>query len=268
MLGKHRQKTGRQKYKNNVALCLAVFSLFGTLAFSQARADSINVAVASNFINPAKLLASRFMAQSGHQVNISAGSTGKLYTQIINGAPFDVFLAANVNEPERLEQQGLALKGMRFTYAVGRLAVWSADQTRIRGDCGNTLKQNDYRKLAIANPRVAPYGKEAVNVLRSLGIYASVKDKLIMGESIGQAFRFVSSQNADLGIISLSQINDPKNTFSGSHCIIEETLHQPLLQQAVVLKRAANNKAVNDFARFLKSNPAREVVLAYGYSVQ
>ena len=254
-----------KKYSYLVALCLAACSLASFPAFSQTKASSINVAVASNFTNPVKQLASLFTKNTGYTVNLSAGSTGKLYTQIINGAPFDIFFAANAREPERLEQQGQALKGTRFTYAIGRLALWSADPTRIKGDCGESLKQNDYRKLAIANPRVAPYGKQAENALHALGVYETVEPKLILGENIGQAFRFVSSKNAELGIISLSQVKDPKNPFLGSHCIVAETLHQPLLQQAIILKRAQANQVARDFIEFVQSETARELILSYGY---
>lgn len=246
-----------------LVFCLAVVSS----ALLPAQAASINVAVASNFINPAKQLATQFSDVSGHSVNLSSGSTGKLYTQIINGAPFDIFLAANAREPQRLEQQGQAVTATRVTYAIGRLVLWSADPQRVKADCATALKQTDFRKLAIANPRVAPYGKQAEHALITLGVYETVQPKLIMGENIGEAFRFVSSGNAELGIISLSQVKDPRNPFSGSHCVLAETLHQPLLQQTVMLQRARGNQAAREFIQFLQSAPARALIENYGYDL-
>lgn len=246
-------------------LCLTItlYCLFSASAW----AGSVNLAVASNFINTARQLTSQFNQQSGHTLNISSGSTGKLYTQIVNGAPFDIFLAANAREPKRLEQQGQALAGSRFTYAIGRLALWSAEPGRVGGDCAETLGRTDFARLAIANPRVAPYGRQAENALLALGVYQALQGKLILGENIGQAFRFVSSKNAQLGIVSLAQVRDPKNTIQGSHCVIAETLHQPLLQQALVLRRAQDNSAVTEFMDFLRSAAARQVIRQYGYGL-
>lgn len=241
-----------------------VFALTG---FQSVHADSLNVAVASNFINPARILAARFSSASGHQINLSAGSTAKLYTQIINGAPFDIFLAANAREPRRLEQQGHAVAATRFTYAIGRLALWSADQHRIKGDCGDILQGLGFQRLAIANPRVAPYGQQARNVLDNLAIYDTVAERLIVGENVGQAFRFVSSKNAQLGIVSLSQIKDPRNPIAGSHCLIAADLHEPLEQQAIVLQRARNKALATAFMQFLASQDARDLIRRYGYII-
>lgn len=232
-----------------------------------AQAGEINVAVAANFSNPLKVIAAQFSRASGHRVNLSAGSTGKLYAQIINGAPFDVFLAANVSEPARLENERQAVAGSRFTYAVGRLALWSADPMRVRGDCAAVLMRNDYARLAIANPDTAPYGQQARNALKNLGLLSEVEKKLIVGSDIGQAFQYVYSRNVELGIVSLAQVLDPNNQTPGSHCLIPQALYEPLLQQAVLLWRAADNPAARDFLVFLRSPAAQDIIRQYGYGL-
>jgi molybdate transport system substrate-binding protein len=231
------------------------------------QAGSLNVAVASNFVNPAKQLAEKFSHETGHTVNLSSGSTAKLYTQITNGAPFDVFLAATAREPQRLLQVGQAVEGSLITYAVGRLALWSAEPDRVSSDCGATLRQGEYEKLAIANPRVAPYGTQAENVLMSLGVYAGVQSKLVVGENVGQVFRFVATASVPLGLVSLSQVLDPKNPFAGSYCVIDQGLHEPLLQQAVLLNRAENNRAAVEFMGYLQSGAVRTLIKSYGYGL-
>lgn len=260
--------------RSGATLLPACAAILGVLlcVTTQSQAGEFNAAVASNFINPAKAIAAQFERASGHRVNLSAGSTGKLYTQISHGAPFAVFLAANVSEPARLESEQQAVPGSRFTYAIGKLVLWSADPARVHGDCAALLQNNTYRRLAIANPDTAPYGRQAQNVLQNLGLLAEVKQKLIIGADIGQAFQYVHSRNAELGIVSLAQVIDPHNQIPGSHCLIPQSLYEPLAQQAVLLKQAADNAvdhaAAREFLEFLRSAAARDIILSYGYGLE
>jgi molybdate transport system substrate-binding protein len=247
-----------------VYLLLAVTSLSVS---SVVIAGEINVAVASNFVNPFKQIAEIFFRQTSHTVNVSSGSTGKLYAQIINGAPFDILYAANAEEPIRLEQEGWAISGSRYTYAIGRLALWSYEPQRIDSECAIILRRNDYAKLAIANPDTAPYGREAVRALRNLEVYSQLKNKLIIGSNIGQVFQYIVSRNVEMGIVSLSQVIDPNNTIAGSYCLLSQSLYQPLIQQVVRLKHSEDNPAVIELLEFMKTAEVRKIILQYGYTL-
>ena len=252
---------------NPVPKCHWALALSLMWFMSSAQAAEINVAVASNFVNPAKIIAAQFTDATTQVVNISSGSTGKLYSQITNGAPFDVFLAANAREPERLETEGNAVAGSRFTYAVGKLVLWSAAANRVQGDCEAVLRKMDYTKLAIANPDTAPYGRQAANALESLALYSRLGKKLIIGSNIGQTFQFVSSHNVELGIVSLSQVIDPNNRNPGSYCLIPDELYQPLVQQAVLLQHGAGNDTAREFLAYLQSRKVHDLILGYGYGL-
>lgn len=220
-------------------------------------AAEIRVAVASNFIAVAQELAERFEQQSGHTVKLSFGSTGKHYAQIRHGAPFDLFLAADVLRPQRLEQEGVTVAGSRFTYALGRLALWSPKSALIDPQ-GAVLKQGDFRYLAIANPKLAPYGRAAKEVIERLGIQRQLIGRMVRGESVGQAFQFVKSGNADLGLVAYAQVQG----MEGSLWQIPETLYTPVEQQAVLLNE---NPAAIAFVDYLRSEAALEIIRGYGY---
>lgn len=224
------------------------------------------VAVAANFAEVAEVLEERFEKATGHTVTLVTGSTGKIYSQIALGAPFDVFLSADQERPERLERDGLAVAGSRFTYATGRLILWSRDPGRVRGDGAALLRRGGFRRLAIANPDLAPYGAAARQTLEKLGLWESLRGKVVMGETIGQAHAMVASGNAEVGFVALSYVVSPRNETPGSRWDVPAELHAPLRQDAVLLTRAAGNAAARGFLDFLRRQPVRALVESYGYA--
>lgn len=237
-----------------------------TLSWS-AQADTVNVAVAANFTAPARVLAAIFEKTTGHEAKLSYGATGAFYSQIKNGAPFDVLLAADDERPIKLEKEGDTVPGSRFTYAIGQLVLWSAKPGVVDGQ-GEVLKGGQFNKLAIANPKLAPYGAAAVETLNKLGLYAAVQPKLVTGESIGQTYNFVATGNADIGFIALSQIQEAGKLKGGSAWIVPANLHAPIVQDGVILKRAAANPVAKAWMELLRSPKAKELIRGYGYSVK
>ena len=219
------------------ALCLAALLACGT-----ARAAQVTVAVASNVTVPMQKIAAAFEQATGHQARLAFGSTGRFYAQVKNGAPFQVLLAADDETPARLEKEGLAVPGSRFTYAVGRLVLWSAAPGVVDAR-GDVLRQPGDGKVAIADPRVAPYGAAALEVLRRLGVEQSLQPRLVQGESIGQAFQFVATGNARMGFVALSQLMVDGRIGQGSAWRVPAELHTPIRQDAVVLAGGRDNPA-------------------------
>lgn len=224
------------------------------------------VAVASNFAETARALAQSYEAESGHRIKISSGATGALYAQIRNGAPFDVFLAANDSEPTRLAAEGHAA-GTPYVYALGRLVLWSSDAQRIDGDCATVLKRGDYRRLALANPRLAPYGAAATAVLRHLGLSESLAPRLVTGENVAQTFQYAATGNAELGFVALAQTLALPPTRAGSQCVVEPGMYPPIRQQAVLLKHGADNAAAAAFFDYLRSARAANLIKKAGYAL-
>ena len=229
-----------------------------------AGAGEIQVAVAANFAEPMKTIAEEFQKAAGHRALLSLGSTGKFYAQIVNGAPFDVFLAADVETPARIEREGLAISGSRFTYAIGRLALWSANPNFV-DDRGEVLKKGQFNHIALAAPKLAPYGAAAVEVLEKLGLGVALRPKFVQGENIAQTHQFVATGNAQLGFVALSQVYLDGKLKSGSGWIVPAEFHAPLRQDAVILSRAANNPAAPALIRFLKGARARAIIESHGY---
>ena len=236
-------------------------------AFSTSDAEQLTIAVASNFLRPAQELAERFEAASGNSVRISAGSTGKLYAQIINGAPFDVLLAADKERPNLLEDSGLGISGSRFTYALGGLVLWSRDPALSGSDCRSQLRNLGSKWLAIANPLTAPYGAAAMQFLQAEGILEQVRPRLVHGENIAQTMHFVVSGNASLGLIARAQATDDRLPEASCRWPVPGSMHAALEQQAVLLETARDNTAAQDFLKFLRSPAARQVISAHGYQV-
>ncbi len=233
-----------------------------------ARADTVNIAVAANFTAPAKVLAAVFEKTTGHTAKLSFGPTGGFYTQIKNGAPFDILLAADDERPARLEKEGDAVPGSRFTYAIGKLVLWSAKPGLVDAQ-GAVLKSGQFNKLAIANPKLAPYGAAAVETMNKLGLYSALQPRLVEGSSIGQAYQFVASGNADLGFVALAQIQEAGVIKGGSAWVVPTDLHTPIVQDAVILKRAAGNPAAKAWMQLLRSPKVKEqLVRGYGYDVK
>ena len=222
------------------------------------------MAVAANFTAPMKRIAEEFEKGTGHKAILSVGATGKFYAQIINGAPFDVFLSADGETPTKLEKDGFAVTGSRFTYATGRLVLWSAKPGLV-DDKAAVLVRNDFKHLAIAASKVAPYGVAAVETLTKIGILQSVQSKLVTGESIGQTFSMVSTGNADLGFVAMSQVFEDSRLKSGSAWVVPANLHSPLQQDAVLLVRGKSNPAALQLLIFLKSGQARAIMNSFGY---
>lgn len=224
-------------------------------------AAEVKVAVAANFAEPAKAIAARFKARTGHDASLSFGSSGQFYAQIANGAPFGVLLSADRARPEKAEAEGLAVTGSRFTYAVGRLVLYSRTPGLVDGR-GAVLRGGRFDKIAIADPRTAPYGVAAVETMRKLGVYGALAPRLVQGTSITQAYQFVDTGAAELGFVALSQVARAKG---GSRWLVPAANHTPIEQQAVVLKAGANNAAARAFMSFLKGPEARAIIRSYGY---
>jgi molybdate transport system substrate-binding protein len=242
--------------------------LIGLCVTVPAAAEEAVIAVAANFAEVAERLAKDFEKASGHTLDFVVGSTGKLHAQIANGAPFDAFLSADQESPARLEKEGLAVAGSRFTYATGRLTLWSSEPGRIGSDGAATLRKGDFRQVAIANPALAPYGAAAKQTLEKLGLWERFKDRIVMGETIGQAHAMVASGNADLGFVALSSVLSPRNETKGSRWDVPQELYTPLHQDAVLLARGAGNLAAKGFLAFLRSDKAKAVIKVYGYGVE
>lgn len=239
------------------SLLLFLFSLLSL----PAAADQINIAVAANFIGPMEEIAKAFESRSGHEVVISSGSSGKLFAQVQHGAPFDLFFSADQGKPSALVAAGLAVPDSRFAYALGRLVLWSPADGLVDGP--GVLRKGGFSKLAIANPRLAPYGQAAIETLENLGLLADLRSRFVQGENIAQTFQFVATGNAPLGFVAASQVIGR----GGSYWSVPGELHEPIRQEAVLLRRAEGSQAAGEFLRFVRSEPSRVVIEAHGYQV-
>ncbi|TXH67034.1 MAG: molybdate ABC transporter substrate-binding protein [Thiothrix sp.] len=236
------------------------------LASGQAWSAEVQVAVAANFSKPLEVLATAFKASSGHELNMSAGASGKLYAQIENGAPFEVFLSADSKTPQKLVEAQLAVAESQFTYALGKLVLWSSTQDYIDPQ-GEVLKKQEFKHLAIANPQTAPYGAAAVEALDHLGLKKSLESKLVQGENISQTYDFVSTGNAELGFVAWSQVAQEGVLKAGSVWQIPEDLYTPIQQDAVLLLKGKDNKAAQAFLDFLKTPQAQQLITKAGYGL-
>ena len=233
---------------------------------SPAMAAEVHVAVAANFTAPVQAIAAEFEKDTGNKVIASFGATGQFYAQIRNGAPFEIFLAADDSTPAKLETEKAAVPGSRFTYATGKLALWSAKEGYV-DDKGEVLKKNDYTHLSIANPKTAPYGLAATQVLAKLGLTQTVASKIVEGQNISQAYQFIASGNAELGFVALSQIYKDGKISGGSAWIVPGELHEPIKQDAVILEKGKDNPVAKQFVDYLKGPKAAAVIKAYGYAL-
>ncbi|WP_293778583.1 molybdate ABC transporter substrate-binding protein [uncultured Oxalicibacterium sp.] len=233
---------------------------------SAALAEEVQVAVAANFTAPMKAIAANFEKETGHKVTPSFGATGKFYAQIQNGAPYDVFLAADDETPAKLEKEHGIVAGSRFTYATGKLVLWSS-QAGYVDDKGEILKKNTFSKLALAQPKLAPYGLAAEETMKKLGLYDTLTPKFVLGESIGQTFTFINTGNAQLGFVALSQVYEDGKLKSGSAWIVPANLHNPIRQDAVILNKGKDNKAAAEFIKYLKTESVKALIRTYGYDL-
>ena len=234
------------------------------MAGAPALAAEVPVAVAANFTEPAKEIAAAFEAKTHDHVALSFGSSGQFYAQIAHGAPFEVFLSADADRPAQAEKEGFALPGARFTYAIGKLVLFSKTAGLVDGK-GAVLKSDKFQKLAIADPATAPYGAAAVQTMTRLGVYDALKPKLVQGVSINQAYQFTETGAAELGFVALSQVI---NEAGGSRWLVPEADHAPIEQQAVLLKTGRDAPAAKAFLAFLKGPEARKVILKFGYGTK
>lgn len=244
-----------------LASLIAVLTVVGT-----AHAGEVQVAVAANFAGPMEKLAAEFQRDTGHKAIVATGATGKFYAQIRNGAPFEVLLAADDDTPARLETENHVVAGSRFTYAVGRLVLWSARDGVVDAG-GNVLKTGSYKHLAIANPKTAPYGAAAVATLRKLGLYESVQPRIVQGENIAQAWQFASTGNAELGFVAQAQVWRDGKFTSGSGWIVPATMHAPIRQDAALLAKGAGNPAAQALLQYLRTDKAKALIRTFGYEV-
>jgi len=231
-----------------------------------ALADEVKVAVAANFTAPMQVIAEAFEQDTGHQLKASFGSTGQLYAQITHGAPFDVFLAADDSTPAKLESEGQTVEGSRFTYATGALALWSA-QPNLVDDAGAVLRSGSFKHLAIANPKIAPYGLAATQVMAAQDLLEQLTPRLVEGQSIGQAYQFVASGNAELGFVALSQVYRDGKLSGGSAWLVPAELHDPIHQDAVILRKAAHNPAAQALMNYLHGERAAGIIRSFGYQL-
>ena len=243
---------------------LALFAASLALGSAPALAADTQVAVAANFTEPAKEIAAAFKAKTGHTAILSFGSSGQFYTQMAHGAPYEVFLSADAERPKKAEEDGLGVAGSRFTYAVGRLVLYSKTPGLVDAK-GAVLSSDKFAKLAIADPTAAPYGVAAVQTMQKLKVYDALAPKIVKGSSITQAYQYVATGNAELGFVALSQVvNEP----GGSRWLVPAANHAPIDQQAVLLHTGEKNPAAKAFLAFLKSPTAIAIIKRYGYEVR
>lgn len=240
--------------------CLLTFS---STAATSAFADQALVAVAANFIPPFREIAIEFETTTSHTLRVAAGSSGNFYAQIKNGAPFDVFFSADAERPKLLEDEGLGVKESRFTYAIGRLVLWSPNENLIKGE--ETLRLKRYKRLAMANPKTAPYGVAAMQAMQKLELWDRLQPHIVMGESLGQTMGFIESGNAQLGFVALSQIVDPKIKGKGSRWDVPNHFHEPIKQDAILLMKGKGNPAAKSLLEFIRGPQARGIIERYGY---
>jgi molybdate transport system substrate-binding protein len=244
--------------------CLLALIITGVPAL--ALAGEAQVAVAANFTAPMQQIAAAFAKDTGHRAVLAFGSTGKFYAQVSNGAPFDVLLAADDETPARLEKERLAVPGSQFTYATGRLVLWSAREGYVDAE-GKVLQGGAFAHLAIANPKTAPYGAAAVAILKQMHLYDRLAPKLVQGENISQAHQFVASGSAELGFVALSQVSRDGKFTSGSGWIVPAALHRPIRQDAVLLVHGRDNPAARALLQYMRSDRARAIVRSFGYEL-
>ena len=247
------------RFRKLVAAVLLLTPLF----VGRADASQTHVAVAANFIEPAREIATLFRKKTGHEAVLISGASGNFFSQITHGAPFEVFLSADAERPRMAVDQGFAVPGSLFTYAIGKLVLWSRVVDVTNGEA--VLKAGQFRKLSIANPVTAPYGAAAVETMKALGVFDALQPRIVRGSSIAQAFQFIDTRNAELGFVALSQLY---GSTEGARWLVPEKLHTPIRQDAVLLKNGANDQASKAFVDFLKGPEAHAIIERFGYALK
>ena len=241
-------------------LLIAALSFFCDLA----TAAEVQVAVAANFTAPMQKIAAEFEKDTGHKVQLAFGATGKFYAQIKNGAPFEILLAADDETPARLEKEGAGVAGSRFTYAVGKLVLWSAKADFV-DDQGEILKKGNFKHVSIANPKLAPYGQATVETLTALKLLDAIQPKFVQGENIAQTHQFIATGNAELGFVALSQVMKDGKIAEGSAWVVPASLHQPIRQDAVLLENGKDKPAASALLKYLGGEKSKAIIKSYGY---
>lgn len=250
----------KQRY---LTWCMCALVLIGV---TPACAEQALVAVAANFLPPFRELAIEFETSTGHSLRVAAGSSGNFYSQIKNGAPFDVLLSADAERPKLLEQEGLAVKDSSFTYAIGRLVLWSLKPDLMKGE--QTLNSEHFKHLAIANPKTAPYGVAAMQTMQKLGVWETLQPRIVTGENLGQTMGFIESGNAELGFVALSQTLDPKLKLKGARWDVPSQFHDPIKQDVVLLIKGKDNPAAKALMEFIGGPQAKSIIERYGYALK
>ncbi len=246
-----------------LAWCLLISAV---MVATPACAEQALVAVAANFIPPFREIAMEFEHATGHQLQVAGGSSGSFYSQIKNGAPFDLFFSADAERPKLLEEEGLGVKDTRVTYAIGRLVLWSPNADFVKGE--ETLHSNTLKRLAIANPKTAPYGLAATQTLKNLKLWEILQPHIVMGENIGQTMGFIESGNVQLGFVALSQVMNPKLKGQGSRWEVPPTLHEPISQDMILLTKGKDNPAAKALMEFMDGPRAKKIIERYGYELK
>jgi molybdate transport system substrate-binding protein len=249
-------------------LGIGVLGLAALLAAAPAQADEALVAVAANFAGAVEAIGGAFAKDTGHTIQVTTGATGKLYAQIGEGAPFAILLSADAKTPAKLEEEGKAVAGTRFTYAVGKLSLWSADPGRVGADPKAALTAADTLHVAIANPDLAPYGVAAREALTAMGLWETIQPKIVMGENIGQTFSMVDSGAAQMGFVATSAVEVPGKEPKGSRYDVPQALFKPIKQDAILLKPGEGNAAAVAFLDYLKGDKAKGIIASFGYGTE
>ena len=244
-----------------LSLLLATLWIAGT-----AHAEEVSVAVAANFTAPMQAIAAEFARDTPHKAVLAFGATGKFYAQISNGAPFEMLLSADQETPARLEKEQLSVPGSRVTYAIGKLVLWSAQEGYVDPQ-GGILKKGEFRHLALANPKTAPYGAAAVQVMQGLGVFERLQPRFVQGENIAQTHQFVATGNAELGFVALSQVIKDGRIGSGSAWVVPAEMHPPIRQDMVILVKGRDNPAAKALHEYLQGDKARQIIQSYGYGL-
>jgi len=246
-----------------LAWCVCIIA---SAAVTPAFAEQVLVAVAANFVPPFREIAIEFETATGHNVRVAAGSSGNFHSQIKNGAPFDVFFSADMERPKLLEDEGFGVKNSRFTYAIGRLVLWSPNADLVKGE--ETLRSKNFKRLAIANPKTAPYGVAAMQTMQKLDLWEILQPQIVMGENIGQTMGFIESGNVQLGFVALSQALDPKIKGQGSRWDVPANLHEPIKQDVILLTKGKDNAAAKALMEFMGGTQAKAIIEHYGYELK
>lgn len=261
-----RKDTLQYKMKKSNQRLITIAMVAVALTTPIAKAATVKLAVATNFTDAMKQIATAFEQDTGHQSKVSYASSGKLFAQIQHGAPYDVFLSADTDKPVQLAQKQLAIGSSRFTYAQGQLVLWAPGLSLVTSNIQSTLSEAKFAHFAIANAKLAPYGVAAMETLKTMGVYQTLKPKLVQGENIGQTYQYIHSRNAQMGFVAYAQLIKTGHHKGDDYWIVDNQWHAPIEQTAILLTQAKNSDAAKAFMRYLQSPKAKAIIKAFGYN--